>query len=462
MDRLIDEVVEVRVSETVAGAASTNVNTAAVVGVTEKANAATQVLYDQESVEKAYETGTRRIVTLEPSLSTLAAGEIELSLGTAVVAKAKVNDGSSVRSVLKDLVSSFDAEGYVAKASSTKLTITSENYGATAVSDGAFSIEWDDTGFSGTINNTDGTDGADLVAVTKSFFEEAGPGKLVCIPVDSDPVASDIGDILEEALGMGRDGNNREIDFYNVVIRLGESATTQSVVALARALEEWCKTNFKLGHIEVQNRSVAEDAMAAQSDNPLTRVAIYYHKEVSGKSLAAALVSNRCGRDPARGTWALKTLSSITADPTSKDNFKNAEELGLNIYAKIARTYNTIFATIGTDMKFIDSVVKQDWMKFNCQVAVFDALREGNNGDGVNYYDDGIADIEGALRKVGNTAQSNENRYIIPDSFDVETQKYADIPENDKKKRNLPNTSAVFEVQETIHTTKTIELRVVR
>ena len=169
MDRLIDEVVEIRVSEAVAGAVSTNVNTAAVVGVTEKANAATQVLYDQESVEKAYETGTRRIVTLEPSLSTIAAGEIELSLGSAVVAKAKVKEGSSVRSVLKDLVSSFDAEGYVAKASSTKLTITSENYGATAVSDGSFSIEWDDTGFSGTINNTDGTDGADLVAVTKSL-----------------------------------------------------------------------------------------------------------------------------------------------------------------------------------------------------------------------------------------------------------------------------------------------------
>ena len=145
-----------------------------------------------------------------------------------------------------------------------------------------------------------------------------------------------------------------------------------------------------------------------------------------------------------------------------KQKLKNAEELGLNIYATIAGTDKTIFATIGTDMKFIDSVVKKDWMKFNCQVAVFDALRKGNNGDGVNYYDDGIADIEGALRSVGKTAESNENRYIIPDSFDVQTQKYADIPENDKKKRNLPNTSAVFEVQESIHTVKTIELRVVR
>ena len=462
MDRLIDEIVEVRLSDAVAGATVTSVNTAAVVGVTEKQGAETQVLYDQDSVKEEYETGTHRVVFLEPSLTTAASGEIELSLGTEVVATARVKSDSTVRSVLKALVSSFNAEGYTAKASATKLTITSEAYGATAASDGAFSINWDSTGFSGSPSNTDGTDGADLVAVSKAFFEEAGPGKLVCIPVDADPTASDIADTLEDSLTLGRDKNNREIDFYNVIIRLGEGATATSVKNLANALEEWCKANFKLGHIEVQDRTVAEDAMAALSEKPLTRVAVYFHKEASGKCLAAGLVSNRCGGDPARGTWALKTLDSITADPTSKDNLKDAKDLGLNIYANVSKTDNTLFATIGSESRFIDSVVKKDWMKFNIQVAVFDALRKGNNGDGVNYYDDGIADIEGAIRKVGNMAQENERRYIIPDSFDVDVPKYADIPENDKKKRNLPNTSAVFEVQESIHTAKTIEIRVVR
>lgn len=462
MDRLIDEIVQVKVSDALATATSTSVNTAAVVGVTEKQGAVTQVLYDQDSVEKAYETGTNRVVFLEPSLTTAASGEIELSLGSDVVATAAVTSDSTVRSVLKALATSFNAEGYTAKASATKLTITSEAYGATAASDGAFSVNWDSTGFSGSPSNTDGTDGSDLVAVTKAFFEEAdNPGKIVCIPVDADPTASDIADTLDAALNMGRDANNRDIDFYNVIIRLGEGATSSSVVALANAIEEWCKANFKLAHIEVQDRTVGEDAMAALSEKPLTRVAIYFHKEASGKSLAAALVADRCGNDPARGTWAHKSLGSITADPTSKENLKDAQDLGLNIYAKIAGVDRTYFGTTGSDTAFIDEVVKKDWLKFRTQEAVFNTLGSANNGDGVDYNDDGIQAIAAAMNSIFNTAMDNDHRYVLPDSTDVTVPKYADISAEDKAVRNLPDVKATFSIQASIHTVKTVELQVV-
>lgn len=463
MDRLIDEIVQVKVSDALGAATATSVNTAAVVGVTEKQGAETQVLYDQDAVEKAYETGTNRVVFLEPSLTTAASGEVELSLGSDVVANAKVTSDSTVRSVLKDIASSFNAEGYTAKASATKLTITSEAYGATASADGAFSINWDSTGFSGSPSNTDGTDGADLVAVTKAFFEEAdNPGKIVCIPVDADPTASDIADTLDAALNMGRDANNRAIDFYNVIIRLGEGATLASVKYLALALEEWCKTNFKLAHIEVQDRTVGEDVQAALLEKPLTRVAIYFHKEASGKSLAAALVADRCGNDPARGTWAHKSLGSITADPTSKENLKDAQDLGLNIYAKIAGVDRTYFGTTGSKTAFIDEVVKKDWLKFRTQEAVFNTLGSANNGDGVDYNDDGIQAIAAAMNSIFNTAMDNDHRYVLPDSTDIQVPKYADIPAEDKAVRNLPDVKATFSIQASIHTVKTIELQVVR
>lgn len=466
MDKLIDEIVEVRVSDAVASATATSVNTAAVVGVTEKQGAVTQVLYDQESVEDAYETGTRRVVFLEPSLTTAASGEVQLKLGGTTVATAKVkggDDASTVRSVVKALATSFNAEGYTAKASATKLTITSEAYGATASEDGAFTVVWNSTGFSGNPSNTDGTDGADIVAVTKAFFEEAdNPGRLVCIPVDADPTAAEIGDVLDAALDMGRDANNREIDFYNVIVRLGEGATSSSVVSLANALEEWCKTNSKLAHIEVQDRAVGEDAMAALSEKPLTRVAVYFHKETSGKSLAAALVADRCGNDPARGTWAHKTLASIKADATSKANLKDAQDLGLNVYVKIAGVDRTYFGTTGSDKAFIDSVVKKDWLKFRTQEAVFNTLGSANNGDGVDYNDSGIQAIAAAMNGIFNTAMDNDHRYVLPDSTDIEVPKYADISAEDKAVRNLPDVKATFSIQESIHTVKTIELQVVR
>ena len=299
--------------------------------------------------------------------------------------------------------------------------------------------------------------------VTESFFEEEpNPGRIVCIPVGSDPTAGNIAETLETALALGKDANNREIDFYNVIIRLGEGATANGVATLAAALETWCKANFKLTHIEVQDRAVAEDALAALSANPLTRVAIYFHKETSGKSLAAALVAQRCGNDPARGTWAHKTLGSVSADGTSKENLIDALDLGLNVYVKIAGVDRTYMGTTGSKTMFIDYVVKKDWLKFRTQEAVFNTLGSANNGDGVDYNDDGIQAIAAAMNSIFNTAMDNDHRYVLPDSTDIQVPKYADIPAEDKAVRNLPDVKATFSIQASIHTVKTIELQVVR
>lgn len=465
MDRLIDEVIQIRVSDAATAAAATSVNTAAVVGVTTKDDVATQVLYGQDAVKDAYETGKKRIVILEPSLTTAASGDVELKLGTTTVATAAIKageNGSTVKSMLKALAGSFNAEGYSAKATSTTLTITSDAFGATAAADGAFSIDYHSTGFSGSPVNTDGEEGADIVNVTASFFEEeANPGKLVCIPVSADPTAGNISDTLEAALALGKDANNRDIDFYHVIVRLGEGATKNGVVAIVGALETWCKANFKLAHVEVQDRTVGEDAMADLSLNPPTRVAVYFHKEASGKSLAAALVADRCGNDPARGTWAHKTLSSIVADATSKDSFIDAQNLGLNVYVKIAGVDRTYMGTTGSASSFIDAAVKKDWLKFRNQEAIFNILGSANNGDGVDFNDDGINSVVASMTEIFSMAQDTEHRYVLPNSWEITAPKYKDIPAADKALRNLPRVRATFSIQDSIHTVKTVELQVV-
>lgn len=476
MDRIIDEIVKVSVKDAIASATVTSLNTAAVVGVTDKDGAKTQVAYDQNEVEEAYETGEKRVIFIEPTLSgTLASGDVELECGGNVVATAKIKVGdsaSTVRTLVKDLASDFNSgkpgkgvPGYKAVASATKITITSEAYGATAAEDGVFTIDYNGTGFSGSPNNTDGVDGADIVLVTKAFFqEEANPGKLVCIPVATDPSGSDIADTLEAAIAMGKDDNHRDIDFYNVIIRLGAGATSASVVSLAVALDEWCGENFRFGHIEVQDRAVAEDAIAALVENNIKRVAIYFHDEESGKACAAATVADRCGNDSAKGTWALKTFSSIVADPTSKANFKDAQSLGLNLYVKVSGVDSLYFGTVCAPDKFIDSVMKQDWVKFNAQIAIFDALRKGNSGAGITFDDAGIQDVVTALTKVGTTAADKEHLYIMDDAdheFNVEAPKYKDIPNADRDVRNLPKVKMTFSIMDFLHTVKTVEIQVV-
>ena len=364
MDRLIDEIVQVRVSDAIAAATPTSVNTAAVLGVSTANNAATQVLFDQAGVETAY--------------------------------------GAS----------------------------------------------------------------SGVASLSKAFFLEAdNPGRLVCIPVTSSPTVENIASVLDAALGMGKDVNGRDVDFYHVVIRI-ESSEVEGVVGMIEGdsthagLEDWCKENFRLAHLEFTDRTVAQGVIDGLS-KPTTRIAYYFHSETTGKSLAAALVADRCGNDPARGTWAHKTLGSVVTDATTKAQLIDAQDKGLNVYVKIAGVERTYMGTAGSKTSFIDEVVKKDWLKFRTQEAIFNLLGQANNGDGVDYNDNGIQAVAAAVTSIFNTAMDNDHRYVLPDSTDVVVPKYADISAEDKAVRNLPDVKATFSIQASIHTVKTVELQVV-
>ena len=110
---------------------------------------------------------------------------------------------------------------------------------------------------------------------------------------------------------------------------------------------------------------------------------------------------------------------------------------------------------------FIDSQVKKDWLKFRNQEAIFDVLGSANNGDGVDFNDDGIPGIVAEMTDVFATAENNEHRYILPGSWEITAPLYKDIPAADKDVRNLPKVRAIFHIQESIHTVKTVELQVV-
>lgn len=312
-------------------------------------------------------------------------------------------------------------------------------------------------------------DTSELSYVTNSFFAEGdNPGRLVCIPLSASPTKANVVSALETAIGMGTDSDGRTVDFYHVIIRMDSEATVADVTGLingdstTQGLEDWCKENFRLAHIELSDRTIAEGVLTALATGTVpTRIAIYYHSEDNKKSLAAALVADRCGNDPARGTWAHKTLGSITADSTTKANLKNAQDKGLNIYCRIAGVDRTYMGTICSSTAFIDEVMKKDWLKFRTQEAVFNLLGSANNGDGVDYNDAGIAAVASAINSIFTTATDNEHRYVLPDSFEVQVPKYADISTDEKEKRNLPDVKVPFSIQASIHTVKTIELQVV-
>lgn len=374
MDRLIDEIVKVRVSDAAASATAAQVNTAAVVGIGTKTGTTASIQYSQAGVRKAYD------------------------------------------------------DGY-------------ESAPKTATKSG-------------------------LSTLSEAFFLESNPGRLVCIPVTAEPTADDIGGTLDEALESG-------CDFYNVVLRTALT-DTEAIVGLVGALQDWCDTNFRLAHLEISDRATAvsvQQTLAKDAAKTFDRVAVYFHTETSGRSLAAALVANRCASDPARGTWALKSLESVSADSFTLEQFKTAQSVALNIYCIVGGVANTFWGSTGAQSAvsdgetapeyYIDERIKKDWLKFRTQEKIFDLLRQSNNGDGLDYNDAGIAGVEAAITNIFSIAADNEHRYVLDGSVEVSVPKFADIDEGNKKIRNLPKVSVQFDVLASIHTVKTVELQVV-
>lgn len=315
---------------------------------------------------------------------------------------------------------------------------------------------------------------SDLAKVTKSFFLENNPGKIVCIPTNEAPTKTTIAGLLDGALNMGTDADGRTIDFYHVIVRFASTATKTNIIDVIegddnnKGIEEWATENFKMCHVEISDRTVADSVL-----NPTgglagfpKRVAIYFHAETNARSLAAALCAIKCYKDPARGTWAHKSLTSVIPDATTKTQLINAQNSGLNIYATIAGVGRTVFGTCGRKLangkfNFIDSTIKKDWIKFRVQEKLFNLLGDANDGDGIDYNNAGIDSVVASVNNVFSVAEDSEHRYILPGSYEVTAPKYEDISAEHKGVRNLPNVSGTFSIQESIHTIKTVQLQVV-
>ena len=368
MSRLIDEIVEIKLSELAASAASASVDTVAMLGVSDNSEAEVAVKFDLNSVSEAYD------------------------------------DGESMSNITRS---------------------------------------------------------------ARSFFtERMTPGKLVCIPVSDEPSVSTITDILDGALAKGTDSDGNEIDFFHIYYQVPAEATAEDIIALIIGdkdnvgIDDWCFLNDKIFHLEVLDKEVGY-AVLDGLQKKLKNTAIYYYSETTGISAAGAAIADRCGNDPARGTWALKTFTSLTPNILTNTELKKATDKGLNVYASIAKVGCLINGFCGSATNFIDSVVKKAWIKFRIQEVVFNTLRQSNSGYGVTYGDPGIIAIQAAIQDVFTLAADSEHQYVMPDSYEVIVPKFDNIPDEERKKRNLPFVKATCQIQDFIHTVKTIQILVV-
>ena len=183
--------------------------------------------------------------------------------------------------------------------------------------------------------------------------------------------------------------------------------------------------------------------------------------EVSPEHLGVAITSQRCGVDPARGTWAhKKSLVGITPDKLTAAEVADAKASGYNIYTTVAGEARTFMGTTCGPTDFIDTNIKCFWIKFNVEAEIYRLLGDANEGYGVTYDDTGIQAIGAVISKVLTIAADSLHQYIM-EGYTVNVPTYASIAQAEKDRRNVPTINGNYSVMNYVNTVLDVTLNIV-
>lgn len=297
------------------------------------------------------------------------------------------------------------------------------------------------------------------------FAQKRHPASMYIVTVVSKTKAN-----IEAAI----DASNLD-DVYHWIVGLpAPTEKDDDTLQLLKDFNAYAANNYKHFHVEFNVDSTEDETYVKQlfdgftSDNVTyagltesrtTRVAVYAHNLTAATAdhIGVSIASDRCGADPARGTWAHKELVGDSPDALNKTQFKKAIDTGYNVYTSIAKSPRIFLGTTCGPTDFIDTIVKSDWLKFRSAEAVYALLRDGNEGYGIDMSDDGIAAIGAEVTDVLTTAYK---KHYIMDGFTVDLPLFADIPQTDKDHRRLSGIKVNAVLMDSVHTVISITINV--
>ena len=464
MAEIIDQIVKISIQDAISSVTTVDVNTVAIVG--------------------RNGTFATRIVDVTPALKSGASGaegskKITLNIGDE---KFEITSSASdtVADVIDDLVSAVNDETtgsliFTASDNTTKLTLTAkatgyvgaeisvksldENivFGSSAVAEVTAGVGSNDAYETASAKRVAEIYGADseLYAMAMTFFsQDAQPSRVVCIPLAQGAANSTILNAVKTAA--------ENFDFYHVVVASNDAEFALSLLTdSTTGLQAWLADAKKVAEIQV-SKTVA----VGLKNHGCDRVAIFAHDETHGTSkefLNVAIVALRCASDSARGTFAHKKCKGVTPDAYTVDQYNDFVDGGINVYTKVSGEARLFMGTTASNEAFLDQKIKDDWIRFNVQSRIYQLLGEGNDGNGVNYDDAGIAAVASSVLNVLTLAQDTEHQYVMADSATVDYKPYSYLKENyaeDVRKRNLPLISGRYARMNAIHTAVQVSLLV--
>lgn len=333
---------------------------------------------------------------------------------------------------------------------------------------------------------------SELAAMVRAFFaQDSQPSRVVCIPAAAS-AAGTLAAVQEAA---------KSFNFYHIVMATWDESVSDSTLVGSNGWQEWLADAKKVLHIQVKDPT----SLKSLGGN---RIAIYKHNEikkitqtvttsttttvtelqtlpvgwtdgelktsetsggttttveVSVEFLNVGIVALRCASDSARGTFAHKRCKGVSPDSYTVEQYNAWIDGGINVYTKVSGEARLFMGTTGSNESFIDQIIKDDWIRFNVQSRIYQLLGEGNDGNGVNYDDAGIASVAASVLNVLTVAQDTDHQYVMADSASVDYKPYsylvANYPE-EVRKRNLPLVTGSYARMNSIHTVVQVSLQV--
>lgn len=217
--------------------------------------------------------------------------------------------------------------------------------------------------------------------------------------------------------------------------------------AIIAAAAGWCETNEKLYIAQTSDSQCAVHAVSGASDIMATLktaarfwTACFYSPG-SGDFLDAAIAGLMLHTNPGSETWALKTVSGVSAALLTATQRANILGKNGNDYEVVGDPSAGLSITNPGKVssgEWIDVVRFRDWLKANIGAEVFDALRQVNNPQAkkLPFTDGGIAAVQGAIKAVlsrgvqaGGLSSSPAPSVFVP--------KASDVSPSDKQNRKL-------------------------
>jgi hypothetical protein len=176
-------------------------------------------------------------------------------------------------------------------------------------------------------------------------------------------------------------------------------------------------------------------------------VAIYHN--IANEFVDAAFVGRMLPFDPGSATAKFKTLKSISADNVTSGEVSNASSKNVNVYTTVGGVDILAEGKVSSG-EFFDVIVGLDWLKARIQERVYQVLSVSPK---IPYTDAGVSVIENQLRAQLQLAVGQGVLAANP-AFTTSVPLVANVPNNDKANRFLPNVNFTGTLAGAIHKVK--------